>query len=92
MACLRRCKPNAGSSHPFDSGAVGTEDGRVLGKTCQVHNCLRRSTLAYSLAGLWWFLFAVPSSLLVRGFVILEIVLALVFIYDFYHSMQKLRR
>ena len=40
-------------------------------------------------AGLWWFLFAVPSSLLVRGFVILEIVLALVFIYDFYHSMQK---
>ena len=40
-------------------------------------------------AGLWWFLFAVPSSLLVRGFVILERVLALVFIYDFYHSMQK---
>ncbi|MGB4436992.1 MAG: carbon starvation protein A, partial [Acetomicrobium sp.] len=40
-------------------------------------------------AGLWWFLFAVPSSLLVRGFVILEIVLALVFIYDFYHSMRK---
>ena len=40
-------------------------------------------------AGLWWFLFAVPSSLLVRGFVILEIVLALVFIYDFYRSMQE---
>ena len=40
-------------------------------------------------AGLWWFLFAVPSSLLVRGFVILEIVLALVFIDDFYRSMQE---
>ena len=36
-------------------------------KTCQVHNCLRRSTLAYSLCRALVVLFAVPSSLLVRG-------------------------
>jgi len=40
-------------------------------------------------AGLWWFLFAVPSSLLVRGFVVLEILLALIFLYDFYRSLQN---
>ena len=40
--------------------------------------------------GLLWFLFAVPSTLLVRGFVVLEIVLALIFVYDFYHSLRSM--
>jgi len=40
--------------------------------------------------GLWWFLFAVPSTLLVQGFVVMEIVLALIFIYDFYHSLRSM--
>lgn len=39
--------------------------------------------------GLWWFLFAVPSTPLVQGFVVLEIVLALIFAYDFFRSLRS---
>ena len=40
--------------------------------------------------GLWWFLFAVPSTPLVQGFVVLEIVLALIFAYDFFRSLRSM--
>lgn len=40
-------------------------------------------------AALVWYLSAVPATFLVRGFLVIEIILALILIYDFIKSMQE---
>ncbi|MFW5991660.1 MAG: carbon starvation protein A [Halanaerobiaceae bacterium] len=41
------------------------------------------------IAALVWYLTAVPATLIVRGFIVLEIVLALILGYDFYKSIKR---
>lgn len=39
-------------------------------------------------AGLIWYIWAVPATIIVRGFLLIEIVLALILLYDFYQSYK----
>lgn len=65
-------------------------------KVRKVENKLLWAVVAPA-CGLWltvfvaliWYLTSVPATIFVRGFLVLEIILALILIYDFYKSMQS---